>query len=131
MIIGASIFGVLGTAHLVLTFFSNKFDAFDPKVTEAMKESTLVLTRDTTMWKAWIGFNASHSLGAILVAAFLIPLAVQDFGVIERSLWLTLLPSIVSLGYLALAWKYWFKIPLFGIALASCLFIASAFLIIV
>jgi hypothetical protein len=31
-----------------------------------MSATAPVISRETTMWKAWIGFNASHSLGAIL-----------------------------------------------------------------
>ncbi|MDF1667071.1 MAG: hypothetical protein P1V97_35335 [Planctomycetota bacterium] len=131
IIVGASIYGLLGTIHLLLTFFSNKFEAFDPAVTAGMKESTLILTRETTVWKAWIGFNGSHSLGAMLIAAFYIPLTLQHFHVIEESLWLTLLPSIASLSYLGLAWKYWFKIPLIGITMASLAFIAAAVIILV
>jgi hypothetical protein len=30
-----------------------------------MSQTHLVLTRQTTMWRAWIGFNASHSMGAV------------------------------------------------------------------
>ena len=41
-----------------------------------MKQTSPVLTKDTTVWDAWVGFNASHSIGAMLVAAFYIPLAV-------------------------------------------------------
>ena len=85
LIIGASIFGLLGTLHLLFTFFTNKFDAHDPNVTEAMKNTTPVLTKDTTLWDAWIGFNASHSLGAMLVAAFYIPLAAFHMNLIVDS----------------------------------------------
>lgn len=129
MILGAAIYGLLGSAHLLLTFFSNKFEAHDPAVTQGMRDSTLVLTRDTTVWRARIGFNASHSLGALLVPGFLIPLAIQDFQVIEQSLWFTVLPSFISLGYLILAWRYWFIIPLVGTAVATATFITAAILI--
>lgn len=130
LIVGATIFGLLGSIHLAYTFFTNKFDARDQAVTDAMKATSPVLTRDTSMWKAWIGFNASHSLGAITVAAFYIPLAISNMAVIRESLWLTILPVTIGFAYLYLAKKYWFKIPLIGITLSTACFIGAASLII-
>jgi hypothetical protein len=34
---------------------------------EEMKTSFPILTKKTTMWKAWTGFNASHSSGAMFI----------------------------------------------------------------
>jgi len=126
LIIGATIFGLLGTIHLIYIFFTNKFDPYDLSVKDAMQGTSPVLAKDTTVWKAWIGFNASHSLGAMLIAAFYIPLALWDFAVIENSLWFTWLPVITGLSYLFLAKKYWFKIPFTGILISSACFIAAA-----
>ncbi len=125
IITGASIFGILGTIHLLFTFFTNKFDAFDKTVTQAMKNTSPVLTKDTTIWDAWIGFNASHSLGAMLVAAFYIPLAITHIEVIRHTSWFSILPVIIGLSYLVLAKKYWFKIPLIGILISTLCFIGA------
>ena len=129
MIAGAGIFGLLGTVHLLYTFFTNKFDAYDDSVTEAMKSTSPVLTRETTIWKAWIGFNASHSLGAMLVAAIYIPLALQHMEVIAGSLWFSLLPMVIGFSYLALAWRYWFKIPFVGVLISTICFSVAGVLI--
>lgn len=129
IIVGASIFCVLGTIHLLYTFFTNKFEAYDSSVTEAMKQTSLVLTKQTTVWHAWIGFNASHSLGAMLVAGIYIPLAAFYFTVIQDSLWFSILPIIIGLSYLVLAKKYWFNIPFWGVFIASGCFIWAAVLI--
>ncbi len=126
LITGAAIFGLLGIVHLIYVFFTNKFDPYDLSAKDAMQGTSLVLTKDTTVWKAWIGFNASHSLGAMLIAAFYIPLALWDFAVIENSLWFTWLPVITGLSYLFLAKKYWFKIPFIGVLISSACFIAAA-----
>ena len=69
---GASIVGVLGALHLFYTFFSDKFLARDPAVVDAMKGTSPRISRGTTMWRAWIGFNASHSLGCFSVGAGLV-----------------------------------------------------------
>lgn len=129
LVAGASIFGALGAIHLAYTFFSNKFDAFDGKVTKAMKGTSPVLTKETTMWNAWIGFNASHSLGAMLVTAFYVPLAINNMDVIQQTLWFSVLPVIIGIAYLALAKRYWFKIPFIGILLSTICFSSAAVLI--
>ena len=78
------------------------------------------------MWDAWVGFNASHSLGAMLVAAFYIPLALFNMDVIRETTWFSFLPVIIGLSYLALAKRYWFKIPFIGILISTACFIGAA-----
>ena len=129
LIIGASIFGILGTFHLIYTFVTNKVDSYDPSVTEAMKNTSLILTKDTSVWNAWVGFNASHSLGAMLFAGIYIPLSAFHLNVIQDSLWFSFLPVLIGLSYLALAKKYWFKIPFVGILISSICFLSAAVLI--
>ena len=129
MIIGASIFGALGTLHLLFTFFTNKFEAYDSSVTDAMKASSIVLTKETTIWKAWVGFNASHSLGAMLFAGIYVPLTISNFNVIQQSNWFTFLPVLIGFSYLVLAKMYWFKIPFIGILFSTTCFIGAAVLI--
>ncbi len=110
LIVGTLVFGLFGAIHLMYTFFSNKFEAFDSDVTEAMNTSSLIITKETTIWKAWLGFNASHSLGMMIVPAIYIPLTLSHFNIIQQSAWLTMLPVLIGMSYLALAKKYWFKI---------------------
>ena len=64
---GCSIFAGLGIIHAVYTFTTNKFDARDAGLNEAMKRISPVPTKEISMWKAWVGFNASHSLGGYRV----------------------------------------------------------------
>ncbi|MGX5172504.1 LIC_13387 family protein [Aliikangiella sp. IMCC44653] len=125
IIVGASIFGVLGIVHLLFTFFTNKFHAFNNHVTESMKGTSPVLTKETTMWDAWVGFNASHSLGAISIAAIYIPLAVFNMEVISENIYYSIFVTIISIAYLGLAYKYWFRVPFFGFAIATVCFIGS------
>ena len=57
---------LLGTAHLVLTFRGQLLHPHDAELEAQMRIASPNLTRETTMWKAWVGFNASHSFGALL-----------------------------------------------------------------
>ena len=99
----ATIAGLLGCAHLHYTFSSNKFDPRDAALTEALKVVSPVISRETTMARAAKGFHASHSMGVML------------FG----------LGMALLAGYLVLAKRYWFSIPLRGIALACALYSAG------
>jgi hypothetical protein len=65
----ATIILLLGFVHLAYTFFSCKLNPRDDGLERDMRQMPLRLTAQTTMWKAWIGFNASHSLGLILFGA--------------------------------------------------------------
>lgn len=129
IVFGASIFGILGTMHLIYTLFTDKFEAHDASVTDAMKDTSPILTKDTTMWNAWIGFNASHSLGAMLFAAIYIPLVLFHFSLIQQSIWFSTLPVIVGFSYLILAKKYWFRIPFIGILISTFCFVWAAIII--
>ena len=119
---GAGIFGALGTLHLLYTFFTPKFDPRDAAVAEAMKGTSPRITRATTMWKCWIGFNASHSLGAMAFAAVYLILAVRHPQLLSDSPAFLVLALVNALAYLVLACKYWFRIPLTGIAIATACF---------
>lgn len=129
LIVGVSIFGFMGTVHLVYTFFTEKFSPFDASVTQAMQSTSPRITKETTIWLAWVGFNASHSLGAMLLAAVYLPLAIYNFDVINDSLWFSLLPVFVGVSYLILAKKYWFRIPFVGVLISLCCFLVAAWLI--
>jgi len=129
LIIGSSIFGFLGFMHLFYTFFTNKFYPYQADVIEAMNSTSPVLTKETTIWRAWVGFNASHSIGAMTFAAIYLPLAFSHFQFLESNHWFTILPSIVGCSYLLLAKYYWFNIPFFGILLSTLCFIGAFVLI--
>lgn len=125
IIAGAAILGILGLIHLIYGLATNKFDAYDPKLTTAMQQSSPVITRQTTMWKAWMGFNHSHSLGVLWIPLIYIPLALNYLEVLQQSLWLSLLPVVMAAAYVVLAKKYWFNIPLIGSLMAFACFLAA------
>jgi hypothetical protein len=93
-----------------------------------MKTTSPVLTPDTTMWNAWIGFNASHSAGIIFIGLINILLAVQYFPLVQNSILIPLLNIVTAGFYLWLAKKYWFSIPFTGALIATCCFIIATIL---
>ena len=123
--LGSIIIAVFGSIHLYYTFFTNKFSSRNEKLVEEMKTSFLILTKETTFWKAWIGFNASHSSGVIFIGIINFYLAAQYFAVLQSAHFFFIF-NILTMGFYAwLARKYWFKIPLAGILIALVCFIVS------
>jgi hypothetical protein len=118
----AAVILFLGLVHLLYTFRGSKLHPRDPELTARLKESFPVLTRRTTMWKAWVGFNASHSFGAILFGSIYGYLSLVHSAFLFRSAFLLLLGLLALAAYLFLAKRYWFSAPFNGILLATALY---------
>ena len=129
LLAGAAILGILGTAHLLFTFFTDNFLARDPHVTQAMQQSSPNLTPQTTMWRAWVGFNASHSLGMLFIATTYGVLAVRHMEMFYQNKSYGLLIAAIGLSYLVLARRYWFRAPFLGILAATLCFAAANVLV--
>lgn len=121
----AAIVLFFGLIHLVYTFSGRKLLPRDPDLQARMQEVSPVITRQTTMWKAWIGFNASHSCGAILFGAVYGYLSLAHGGLLFQSPFLLVLGLTLLCGYALLAKRYWFRVPLQGILLATALYLAA------
>jgi hypothetical protein len=128
-LLGASALVILGLglAHLVLTFRGTKLHPRDPSLLAAMRAASPVLTRQTTMWRAWVGFNASHSFGAIFFGVVFGYFAAVLPGVFFQSLFLRIVGLVLLLGYCILGRLYWFSVPFRGIILATVLYVAALF----
>ena len=123
--LGSLIFIILGSLHLLYTFFTDKFSSRNEKAVAEMKASSPILTKDTTIWKAWIGFNASHSAGAIFIGVINIYVAHRFFAALQGDFFFFIF-NILTVGfYLWLARMYWFRIPFFGILLTLICFTTS------
>lgn len=121
----AAIFLVLGTIHLVYTFASNKFSPRDAALEARLREVSPVISRGTTMWNAWIGFNASHSYGAMLYGLVYGYLAIFRFDVLRHTPFLLVVGALFLAGFAIVAVRYWFTIPRNGILLSLALYIAG------
>ena len=123
--ISAFIIGTLGVMHLLITFRGNKIHPRNADLFTAMQSEPLVITRQTTMWKAWIGFNASHSYGALLFASIFGYLAFAQSELFFGSMYLQATGLFMLLGYCHLGFRYWFSVPFRGIVLATIFYLAA------
>ena len=126
---GACPFLLLGTAHALATprhpDERKGLSPYDPGLAEQMTRATLRLTRRTDLWRAWVGFNLSHSLGAVAFGGFAVLVARSDASFAAEGPVAAPVALLVSSAYLALAVKYWFKTPIVGCAISALLFLAS------
>jgi hypothetical protein len=127
LIFGGTVFGVLGGLHAIYTLLDlrnpRRLVPVDPSVAHAMANSAVRASRGgTDMWRAWIGFNFSHSLGLLLFAA----LAVWS-GSRINTLPVGVIPTLTLIGsiYLVLCLLYWFRIPVIGVAIGTGCFGAA------
>jgi hypothetical protein len=120
---GAAIILALGLLHLFYTFGGNKFDPRDAALKQRMQEVPPVITRETTMWRAWIGFNASHSFGAMLFGLVYVYLPLAHAKMFFQSPFLIGAGMAMLAGLVALGRLYWFSIPSRGIIAATVLYV--------
>jgi len=124
-IASAAVFAVLGILHLVYTIhdFGERPRYFRPRdnaLMPAMRQTTTAIApggRD--YWSGILGFNLSHSIG-VLLFALLIVLATQ-YGIV----WLK--PVLIALGLIlaGIAWRCWFRVPMWGCLIGTALMAAA------
>lgn len=118
----AALLGLLGAVHLYYTFRTRKFEPRDPALKLHMQGVAPGITSQTTMWRAWIGFNASHSFGAMLYGLVYGYLVLAPGAPLFKSGFLIAVGALLLAGYVTLARLYWFNIPLRGVAAAAVLY---------
>jgi len=125
LILGGAVFGVLGALHATYALLDlrnpRRLVPADPSVAHAMANSALRLSSGRTdMWRAWIGFNFSHSLGVLMVAGLALWAGLRfntpPVGIIIPAL------TLIGCVYLVIALLYWFRAPAIGVAIGTCCF---------
>jgi hypothetical protein len=118
---------LLGLIHLLYTFHGAKLLPREADLLTRMQAVSPVISRQTTMWKAWIGFNASHSFGAILFGLVYGYLALAHAAFLLQSHFLLTVGMLLLGGYAFLGKRYWFSVPYRGVLAASLLYAAALF----
>lgn len=122
-IAGAAIFMAAGGAHVLITLLDmvrpTFFTPIDDSVRSAMQSTGFRFRRlwprandvTPTMWRLWLGFNASHGLGAFAFGLVCLLIAAHDFALVTSIGAIRPLTIAVSAAYFALAVRFWFYAP--------------------
>ena len=89
------------------------------------QESDWALCRRTDLWRAWVGFNFSHSLGAVLFGLAVVLVARTPAAFEANAEVFLPFALAVSLTYLGLGLLYWFRTPIAGLAISTGCFAAA------
>ena len=74
------------------------------------------------MWRVWVGFNLSHSLGVVLLGVIVVLVGRTPASFGYNAAVFVPLAVVVSLAYLGLGLVYWFRTPIIGVGLSVFLF---------
>ena len=121
----ATIIALLGIIHLLYTFRGSHFDPRDSELKAKLMTVSPVISRQTTMWRAWVGFNASHSMGAILFGLVYGFLGNAYPEILFSSPFLLAVGLAMLGGFAVLGKVYWFRIPFRGIVISLSCYLAS------
>jgi hypothetical protein len=125
MVLSASIMFTLGGVHLVYTFWGPKLTPRDPALQISMSQVSPVITKETTMWRTWVGLNASHSMGAMLFVLVFGFLALAHRQLLFQSPFLLIVGLAMLVGFVVLCKVYWFSAPLTGVSISLACYVAS------
>jgi hypothetical protein len=126
---GALPFLFLGSIHARETPLSKDsrkgLTPSEPALIESMEKSAVLLTRRTDMWLAWIGFNLSHSLGAVAFGLFVVVVGRSAESFASQAAFCVPLATLVAATYVAIGLRYWFRDPNLGLSIALACFIGA------
>jgi hypothetical protein len=125
MVLSAGIVLTLGVAHLVYTFWGSNLTPRDPALQATMSQVAPVITKETTMWRCWVGFNATHSMGLILFGLVFGFLALAHGELLFQSPFLLVTGLAMLGGLVVLSRVYFFSAPLAGMSVALVCYVAS------
>jgi hypothetical protein len=125
MVLSASIVLALGVIHLVYTFWGPNLTPRDPALQISMSQTSPVITKETTMWRCWIGFNATHSMGLILFGLVFGFLALAHSQILFRSPFLLAVGLAMLVSYVVLCRVSFFSAPLRGVSTALACYVIS------
>jgi len=125
MVFSAGIILTLGVLHLVSTFWGPSLAPRDPALQVSMSRISPVLTKQTTMWRCWMGFNASHSMGLILFGLIYGYLALAHDQLLFRSPFVLLVGLVMLACLIVVCRLYFFRAPLIGVSVSFVFYVVS------
>src|SRR5258708_4652182 len=125
MVLSASIIFALGVVHLVYTFWGPKLTPRNPALQISMSQIAPVITKETTMWRCLVGFNANHSIGLFFFGLLFGFVAFALCQILFQSPFLLVVGLAMLGGFVVLCKVYFFSVPLAGISISLACYVAS------
>jgi hypothetical protein len=125
MVLSAIISFTFGVMHLFYTFRGPMLTPRDPALQVSMSQIAPVITNETTMWRCWVGFNASHSMGLILFGLVFGFLVLAHGQLLFQSPFLLVVGLAMLGGLVVLCKLYFFSGPLVGMSISLGCYVAS------
>ncbi|WP_057916534.1 LIC_13387 family protein [Lysobacter antibioticus] len=125
VVASAVVCAYVGVVHLLYTLFGSKLNPRDAQLMAAMKQGSLVVSAQTNVWRAWIGFNASHSLGFLLFSAVFGHLALSYPALLFGSVYLAAAGAAFLAALVVAARRYFFRAPFVVLIVALVLYLAG------
>lgn len=125
MVVSAGIILTLAVIHLVYTFWGPTLTPREPALQVSMSQISPVITKETTMWRCWVGFNASHSMGLILFGLVFGFLAIAHGEILFQSPFLLVVGLAMLGGMVVLCRLYFFTVPLIGVSISLACYLGS------
>lgn len=126
------IFLSMGAMHGALTLRDlstpTAFTPPDIALRRAMQASSIRLNRRINLWRAWLGFNLTHSLGLVLFGGAFVYVGIYAPVAFASSLLLQAVAVAVSAIYLALCVAFFFATPTIGSSLGLACFVLAVVL---
>lgn len=130
LIAGSAVFLLLGGLHGLYTLQDlgtpRHFVPRDPALLGAMQHSGIALHRSINLWRAWLGFNLTHSLGILLFGGAFLYLGLFRAPLYAQSAALQACSVLVAAAYCVISVKFFFATPAAGSALALACFVLAA-----
>jgi hypothetical protein len=137
-IAGAAILMAAGGGHALLALLEMVRPAFlspvDDSVKSDMERTTFRFRRlfpfgddvSPTMWRLWLGFNASHGIGVFTFGLVCLMIARHDYTLVERIDGLQALTIAFPAVYCVIAVRYWFyAIAFITVSIFACFTLAA------
>jgi hypothetical protein len=130
--LGGLVFLALGALHGAVSLRDvwnpTNFTPTDPALRLAMQQSGIAFHPEVNLWKAWLGFNLTHSLGLVLFGGGFVYVGMFAPSAFAASRALQALAVSVSATYLVISIFFFFSRPAIGAA-AGLLAFAMAILL--
>lgn len=121
IVVAAYVFLIMGVAHGALTLGDLRrpraFTPPDASLRQVMQQSSIALHPAINLWKAWLGFSMTHSLGLALFGGGFLYVGLFEPNAFAASWLLQAVAVLVSAIYLVVSIKFFFDKPVMGSAI--------------